>query len=87
VLPSIYVARNTGASDTVIQAPGFGLPPGEPYNVCDECEHETFPYIDPDALTGFVDASHANDLQTRKSTTGYAFVMAGAAIADRKPKR
>jgi hypothetical protein len=30
-----------------------------------------------------VDASHANDLRTRKSTTGYIFLLAGAAIAYR----
>ena len=32
---------------------------------------------------GFVDASHANDLRTRKSTTGFVFTLAGAAIAYR----
>jgi hypothetical protein len=30
-----------------------------------------------------VDASHANDLRNRRSTTGYAFIMAGAAVAFR----
>jgi hypothetical protein len=30
-----------------------------------------------------VDASHANDLRNKRSTTGYSFIMAGAAIAYR----
>jgi hypothetical protein len=30
-----------------------------------------------------VDASHANDLQNKRTTTGYSFIMAGAAIAYR----
>jgi hypothetical protein len=34
-------------------------------------------------LAGFVDAAHANDLRNRRSTTGYAFLLAGAAISYR----
>ena len=30
--------------------------------------------------TAFVDAAHANDLRNRRSTTGYAFLLAGGAI-------
>ena len=32
-------------------------------------------------LTGYVDAAHANDLRSRRSTTGYAFMLSGGAIA------
>ena len=34
-------------------------------------------------LVGFVDAAHANDLRNRRSTTGYAFLLAGGAVAYR----
>jgi hypothetical protein len=37
-------------------------------------------FMEPFAV---IDASHANDLRTKRSTTGYAFVMSGAAIAFR----
>jgi hypothetical protein len=40
-----------------------------------------FPSASLRALIGYVDAAHANDLRRRRSTTGYAFVLAGAAIA------
>ena len=40
-----------------------------------------FPATDLFELTGFVDAAHANDLRKRRSTTGYAFLLSGAAIA------
>ena len=39
--------------------------------------------LDPLQLTGYVDASHANDLRLRRSTTGYVFTLAGGAIAYR----
>ena len=43
-----------------------------------------FPAPDgPHSLACFVDAAHANDLRNRRSTTGYAFIMAGAAISYR----
>jgi hypothetical protein len=32
-------------------------------------------------LTGYVDAAQANDLQKRRSTTSYAFMLSGGAIA------
>jgi hypothetical protein len=32
-------------------------------------------------LVGYVDASHGNDLCHQRSTTGYAFMLAGSAIA------
>ena len=41
----------------------------------------TFPSFDLFDLVGFVDAAHANDLRKRRSTTGYAFILSGAAIA------
>ena len=34
-------------------------------------------------LTCFVDAAHGNDLRRRRSTTGYAFVLCGAAVSYR----
>ena len=46
-------------------------------------EFENFPKIDPTVLTCFVDAAYANDPQKRRSTTGYAIMMAGGAFAYR----
>jgi hypothetical protein len=37
----------------------------------------------PFQLRGFVDASHANDLRNRRSTTGYGFLLAAGVIAYR----
>ena len=37
----------------------------------------------PFHLTSFVDAAHANDLRNRRSTTGYAFLLAGGAVSYR----
>jgi hypothetical protein len=34
-------------------------------------------------LFAVIDSSHANDLQNKQSTTGYSFIMAGAAISYR----
>ena len=31
-------------------------------------------------LNSFVDAAHANDLRTRRSTTGFVFTFAGSAV-------
>ena len=39
-------------------------------------EFEKFPKIDPTVLTCFVDAAYANDPRKRRSTTGYAIMMA-----------
>jgi hypothetical protein len=38
---------------------------------------------DPFQLVGYVDAAHANDLRNRRSTTGYVFCLANAAVAYR----
>ncbi|GAX10430.1 hypothetical protein FisN_21Lu161 [Fistulifera solaris] len=38
---------------------------------------------DPTSLQCFVDAAHANDLKTRRSTTGYVFMLCGGAISYR----
>ena len=40
-----------------------------------------FPAFDHFDLVGFVDAAHANDLRKRRFTTGYAFILSGAAVA------
>ena len=37
----------------------------------------------PIELTCYVDAAHGNDLRRRRSTTGYAFVLCGAAVSYR----
>ena len=37
----------------------------------------------PLQLLGYVDAAHANDLRTRRSTTGYAFLLCGGAVSYR----
>jgi hypothetical protein len=38
---------------------------------------------DPFQLVGYVDVAHANDLRNRRSTTGYVFCFANAAVAYR----
>jgi len=41
-----------------------------------------FPALAPGArLTGFLDAAHGNDLRHRRSTTGFAFLLAGGCIS------
>jgi hypothetical protein len=40
-----------------------------------------FPVVPLDQLTAFVDAAYANDKQNRRSTTRYAFTLAGGVIA------
>ena len=37
----------------------------------------------PTSLTCFVDAAHGNDMSTRRSTTGYVFMMSGGAVSYR----
>ncbi|KAG7358173.1 reverse transcriptase RNA-dependent DNA polymerase [Nitzschia inconspicua] len=51
------------------------------YNVASDLP--VFPQIDPHQLTAFVDAAYANDKRNQRSTTGYAFTLAGATIAYR----
>jgi hypothetical protein len=41
------------------------------------------PSTSPFQLRGFVDASHANDLRNRRSTTGYGFCIASGVVAYR----
>jgi hypothetical protein len=41
------------------------------------------PSTSPFQLRGFVDASHANDLRNRRSTTGYGFLLASGVVAYR----
>jgi hypothetical protein len=41
------------------------------------------PSSSPFQLRGFVDASHANDLRNRCSTTGYGFLLASGVVAYR----
>ncbi|KAG7361414.1 reverse transcriptase RNA-dependent DNA polymerase [Nitzschia inconspicua] len=60
------------------------LPPGTPHNLSLDPSLPAFPSThSPLQLTGYVDAAHANDLRNRRSTTGYAFVLNGGAIAYR----
>ncbi|KAG7370163.1 reverse transcriptase RNA-dependent DNA polymerase [Nitzschia inconspicua] len=60
------------------------LSPGTPHNLSLNPSLPPFPSIpSPLQLTGYVDAAHANDLRNRRSTTGYAFVLNGGAIAYR----
>jgi hypothetical protein len=44
-------------------------------------ELPTFPLLSPGSLTGFVDASHAACIKTRRSITGYAFCFGSSVIA------
>jgi hypothetical protein len=39
--------------------------------------------VDHFQLYGYVDASHANDLRQRRSTTGYVFLLSGGVVAYR----
>lgn len=51
-----------------------------------ECEAQVPPFppsSSPFQLRGFVDASHANDLRNRRSTTGYGFLLACGVVAYR----
>ncbi|KAG7369161.1 hypothetical protein IV203_031904 [Nitzschia inconspicua] len=60
------------------------LPPGTPHNLSFDPSLPAFPPIhSPLQLTGYVDAAHANDLCNHRSTTGYAFILNGDAIAYR----
>ena len=66
--------------------PDSSLPASHEYAVPQQSSaniDDLFPSIDLNVLTAFVDASHANDLRNRRSTTGYSINMAGAAIAYR----
>jgi hypothetical protein len=62
------------------------LPTSTPYDIPQQSSaniEDLFPNIDLNVLTAFVDASHANDLRNRRSTTGYSINMAGASVAYR----
>jgi hypothetical protein len=60
------------------------LRPGEPYDIRLDSNLPSFPVAShPFQLTGFVDATHANELRNRRSTTGYAFLLCGGAVAYR----
>jgi hypothetical protein len=62
------------------------LPPGpfQPVTNLYPDELPTFPMAhDPLVLTGYFDAAHATDRSTRRSVTGNAFTLSGAAIAYR----
>jgi hypothetical protein len=60
------------------------LRPGAPYDIRLDSNLPSFPVAShPLQLTGFVDAAHANDLRTRRSTTGFAFLLCGGAVAYR----
>jgi hypothetical protein len=62
-------------------SPVDSLPPSTPYNLTFDPSLPPFPSCDPFALTGFVDAAHANDLRNCRSTTGWTFLLANACIA------
>lgn len=57
------------------------LPHAPAYNLVHDDDLPPFPDIPLDELAGFVDAAHANDLRTRRSTTGFGFIYAGAVVA------
>jgi hypothetical protein len=60
------------------------LIPGEPYGIRLDSNLPSFPAASHTLqLTVFVDAPHANDLRNRRSTTGYAFLLSGGAVAHR----
>ena len=62
-----------------------GLPKAQ--RVPSEVHDENLPPLPrptaPTQLVGFVDAAHANDLRTRRSTTGYAFILANGIVSYR----
>ena len=43
----------------------------------------SFPELDPTELSVFVDAAYANDPRKRRSTTGFAIILAGGAVVYR----
>jgi hypothetical protein len=59
------------------------LPPSSLSPVSADPSLPAFPHIDLDQLTAFVDAAHANDKRNRRSTTGFAFTLAGGIVAYR----
>jgi hypothetical protein len=62
----------------------LSLPPGSMFNLSADPELPPFPKPpDPFQLQGFVDTAHANDLRSRRSTTGFAFCLANAAVVYR----
>jgi len=48
-----------------------------------DAELPDFPTVDTQETVAFLDATHANDLRNRRSTTGYAFPLCGGAISYR----
>lgn len=58
--------------------------PESPHNlVSADPDLPDFPMIPHMELTAFVNAAHANDLRKRRSTTGYAFILAGGDVSYR----
>ena len=65
-------------------SPRSDLPPSNFAHLHEDPTLPVFPGIaSPFTLEAYVDAAHANDLKTRRSTTGYAIHLCGAAIAYR----
>ena len=65
------------------EEPDNALPPSTYEQLTLPDDLPSFPHIQRSLLTGFVDAAHANDLRSRRSTTGYAFMFAGGAVSYR----
>ncbi|CAJ1962516.1 unnamed protein product [Cylindrotheca closterium] len=59
------------------------LPPNPQPGASVDSSLPDFPSIDPHTLTCFVDAAHGNNLDTRRSTTGYGLVLAGGCVSYR----
>ena len=64
--------------------PDPGMPIGERPSLILPADLPEFPTpSSPIQLTCYVDAAHGNELTRRRSTTGYAFVLCGAAVSYR----
>ena len=59
------------------------LPPSTHKKLNQDPDLPSFPAFESNTLTCVVDAAHGNDLRNRRSTTGYAFLLAGGAISYR----
>jgi len=61
--------------------PDTSLPPSNFICSTLDADLPSFPTVDPREPVAFLDAVDANDLQNRRSTTGYAFLLCGGAIS------
>jgi hypothetical protein len=88
VLPNTSAAPAYGAGIRFRSpAPCPSLPPDSVFPLTSyPSSLPLFPQAPLSTLVGFVDAAHANDLRQRRSTTGFAFLLAGGGAVAYKSK-